>query len=73
MLNAKTALTFLKGVATKKAPMYVQFALAKGCNIKCLMCSVVENRTHEKELKLPEIDILASNLDKMGVSMINLS
>ena len=73
MLNAKTALTFLKGVATKKAPMYVQFALAKGCNIKCLMCSVVENRTHEKELKLPEIDILAHNLDKMGVSMIILT
>ena len=73
MINTKTALTFLKGVVTKKAPMYVQFALAKGCNIKCLMCSVVENRTHEKELNLLEIDTLAHNLDKMGVSMIILT
>jgi molybdenum cofactor biosynthesis enzyme MoaA len=73
MINTKTALTFLKGVVTKKSPMYVQFALAKGCNIKCLMCSVVENRSHEKELTLPEIDILAHNLDKMGVSMIILT
>jgi molybdenum cofactor biosynthesis enzyme MoaA len=34
---------------------------------------VVENRSHEKELTLPEIDILAHNLDKMGVSMIILT
>lgn len=73
MINTKTALTFLKGVVTKKSPMYVQFALAKGCNIKCLMCSVVENRSHEKELTLSDIDILAHNLDKMGVSMLILT
>ncbi|MBT3514567.1 MAG: radical SAM protein [Nitrospina sp.] len=73
MINTKTALTFLKGVVTKKSPMYVQFALAKGCNIKCLMCSVVENRSHEKELTLSDIDVLAHNLDKMGVSMLILT
>jgi MoaA/NifB/PqqE/SkfB family radical SAM enzyme len=73
MINTKTALTFLKGVVTKKSPMYVQFALAKGCNIKCLMCSVVENRSHEKELTLSNIDVLAHNLDKMGVSMLILT
>lgn len=73
MINVKTAKTFLKGVITKNAPMYVQFALSKGCNLKCQMCSAVESRKHEKELGLLEVEKLASILDKMGVSMIILT
>ena len=73
MINVKTAKTFLKGVITKNSPMYVQFAISKGCNLKCQMCSAVESRKHEKELGLPEIEKLASILDKMGVTMIILT
>jgi len=73
MINFRTAKTFLKGVITKKAPMYVQFALSKSCNLKCKMCSAVESRKHENELTLHEIEKLASILSHMGVCMIILT
>ena len=57
MLNAKTALTFLKGVATKKAPMYVQFALAIGITWAERDCSRLAHcirRSHLKSNEFPD-------------------
>lgn len=73
MINVKTAKTFLKAVVTKNAPMYVQFALSKTCNLKCKMCSAVESRKDEMELNLEEIKKIAEVLEKMQVALLILT
>lgn len=72
-MNLKTKLTMLKGVLTKRSPVYVQFALSKYCNLTCNMCKVVEARKGERELNLNEIKRLASVLNKLGAGIIILT
>jgi len=71
-MRLRSKLTCLKGAITKKAPMYVQFSIEKGCNLSCSMCSVVESRKHEKRLTLDDIKNIADQLVKMNVSLIVL-
>ena len=59
MLNKKSRNSIIRGVFTRKSPIYVQYALSKGCNLMCKMCGAVEARIHEKELTLDEIKVLA--------------
>lgn len=72
-MNLKTKLTMLKGVITKKSPIYVQFALSKYCNLRCSMCQAVEARKNERELNLDEIKKLASVLNRLGAGIIVLT
>ncbi|MFC1646146.1 radical SAM protein [Candidatus Omnitrophota bacterium] len=63
----------LKGIITKKSPIYVQFAVTKRCNLNCEMCASSISRKDEKELSLPEIKKLADVLDKLNVGVILLT
>jgi len=63
----------LKGVLTKKVPLYVQFAVTKRCNLRCQMCQTVESRKGEKELTLLEIDRIADILSEVGVGVLVLT
>lgn len=72
-MNLKTKLIMLKGLVTKRSPIYVQFALSKYCNLKCSMCQAVEARKNEKELNLAEIKRLSEVLNKLGVGIIILT
>lgn len=73
MLNKKSRNSIIRGIFTRKSPIYVQYALSKGCNLKCKMCGVVEARIHEKELNLNEIRLLADKLDKLKVGVLILT
>lgn len=73
MFTNKAKKAFIKGVFTKKVPLYVQFAVEKSCNFKCLMCDIVKARAKEETLNLEQIEEVAYKLDKLGVSMIILT
>ena len=73
MFSLRAKYHMLKGVLTRKVPLYVQFAVTKRCNLRCQMCQTVESRKNEKELTLPEIDRIADLLSEMGVGVLVLT
>lgn len=73
MANFKEKIRLLKGAISKKAPMYVQFAVSKNCDLKCRMCHAVESRKHENELTLAEIERLAEILAELDVGVLVLT
>ena len=73
MFSLKAKYHMLKGVLTKKIPLYVQFAVTKRCNLRCQMCQTVESRKGEKELTLQEIGRIADILSEMGVGILVLT
>ena len=72
-MNLRTKLSFIKGLITKRSPIYVQLAVSKNCNLRCLMCKAVESRKDESELSLEQIGKLAKVLKSMGVGIIVLT
>lgn len=72
-LTKKSHNAIIKGILTRKSPIYVQFAVSKACNLRCKMCGAVDARKHEKELDLDQIKQLADVLDKLGVGVLILT
>jgi len=72
-MNVRTKLALLRGVITKRSPVYVQFAVSKYCNLRCGMCRAVEARKNERELSLAEIGKLAKVLNKLGAAIVILT
>ena len=73
MLNRKTAISIIKGILTKKTPIYVQFAVTKRCNLGCEMCGIVKTWRKERELDLDEIERVAELLDELGTGVVILT
>lgn len=73
MFTTKTKIALIKGIITKKTPIYVQYAVTKNCNLKCGMCGSSLSRQQEKELSLPEISKIAGVLEKLKIGIILLS
>jgi len=73
MLNRKTLLSIVKGIVTKKTPIYVQFAVTKRCNLGCKMCGIVKTWRRERELDLDEIERVAEVLEKLGTGVVVLT
>lgn len=73
MLTNKTTLAIMKGVITKRSPIYVQFAFSKNCNLRCKMCGAVDARKNESNLNLEEIGQISDVLDKLGAGVIILT
>ena len=73
MFTKRTKKALIKGVLTKKSPIYVQFAVTKRCNLNCEMCASSVSRKDEKELSLPEIEKLADVLDALNIGVLLLT
>lgn len=73
MLTSKSSSAIIRGILTQKAPIYVQFAVNKNCNLKCKMCGAVEARKNERNLSLEEIKQLSNIINKIGVGVIVLT
>lgn len=72
-LTNKSFKAIAKGILTRKSPVYVQFAVSKGCNLQCKMCGAVEARKQERQLNLDEIERLSEILDEIGVGVLVLT
>lgn len=73
MFTQRTKKALIKGIITKKSPIYVQYAVTKRCNLNCKMCASSISRKQEKELTIPEIKKLAEVLDKLNIGIILLT
>ena len=73
MFTKRTKKALIKGILTKRSPIYVQYAVTKNCNLRCNMCASSLSRKEEDELTLPEIEKLADVLDKLNIGIILLT
>lgn len=83
MLTAKARLSIARdiiagwlsrvGVKIEKYPIYVQYAVTKRCNLRCRMCGAPQARAQERELSLPEIELLATRLARLGTGIVILT
>ncbi|NIO20615.1 MAG: radical SAM protein [Candidatus Aenigmarchaeota archaeon] len=73
MLTRKTASSILKGMLTKKTPIYVQFAVTKKCNLKCEMCGIVKSWKNERDLDLDDIKRIANVLSELNTGVVILT
>jgi len=73
MISRKTALSILKGVLTKKTPIYVQFAVTKRCDLNCRMCGIVKSWKNEKDLDLDDVERIADILDNLNTGVVILT
>lgn len=73
MFSRNTKISLLKGLITKRTPIYVQYAVTKNCNFKCRMCDSFLSRQDEKELSLSQIERLSDVLNRIGAGIILLT
>jgi len=70
MLTKKSTISIVKGILTKKSPIYVQLAVTKRCNLRCKMCGIVDSWKNEKDMSLDEIEKISDILDKLGTGVV---
>ena len=73
MFTKRTKAALIRGIITKRTPIYVQYAVTKNCNLRCRMCASSISRSQERELSLPEIIKLADVLDRLHAGVILLT
>lgn len=73
MFTLNTYKSIIKAILTKKSPYYVQFYINGKCNLKCRQCNIVETNSRVTEMNLPEIEVVAKNLKKIGGAIVLLT
>ena len=73
MFTINTKLSILKALITKKSPYYIQYYINGQCNLMCKQCNIVETNSGLKNATLEEIDMIASNIRKIGGGIVLLT
>jgi len=55
-----------------KRPIYVQFYITSRCNLACEQCSIIHADAKHQEMNIEQINKVAENLKKIGVTIILL-
>tara|TARA_A100001011_G_scaffold300581_1_gene313940 strand:+ start:386 stop:1552 length:1167 start_codon:yes stop_codon:yes gene_type:complete len=72
IFNLKQKLSLAKQVITKSSPIYVQFYITSRCNLACEQCNIIYGDAKHEEMNIEQIDLVAENLKKIGVSIVLL-
>ena len=71
IFNLKQKINIAKNVIAKK-PLYVQFYITSRCNLTCEQCSIIYADAKHQEMNIKQINQVAENLKKIGVSIVLL-
>ncbi len=55
-----------------KRPIYVQFYITARCNLACEQCSIIHADAKHQEMNIDQINKVAENLKKIGVTIVLL-
>tara|TARA_Y100000590_G_scaffold8025_1_gene10126 strand:- start:16987 stop:18138 length:1152 start_codon:yes stop_codon:yes gene_type:complete len=72
IFNLKQKINLAKNVITKSAPLYVQFYITARCNLACEQCNIIYADAKHQEMNIFQINEVAENLKKIGVSIVLL-
>ncbi len=73
MTSCRSLFSVLRGVVTKRNPVYVQVAVTKRCNLRCKMCSIMESWKNQKEMSLDELENVALVLRRLNAGVVVLT
>ena len=72
IFNLSQKVKIAKNVITKSAPLYVQFYITARCNLACEQCNIIYADAKHQEMNIKQINQVAENLKKIGVSIVLL-
>ena len=71
IFSLKQKVNLAKNVLFKK-PIYVQFYITSRCNLACEQCSIIHADAKHQEMNIDQINKVAENLKKIGVTIVLL-
>ena len=72
IFNLKQKINLAKQAITKSSPIYVQFYITSRCNLACQQCNIIYGDAKHQEMNINQIELVAENLKKIGVSIVLL-
>ena len=72
IFSIKQKFNLAKNAITKSAPVYVQFYITSRCNLACEQCNIIYADAKHQEMNIAQINKLAENLKKIGVTVVLL-
>ncbi len=73
LFSWRTKVRLARSVITKNHPVYVQFYVTARCNLDCEQCNIIYANSDVTEVSLADVERIADNLDKIGVSIVLLT
>jgi MoaA/NifB/PqqE/SkfB family radical SAM enzyme len=73
MIMSRSMFRVLRGLATKKNPVYVQVAVTKRCNLKCMMCNIINFWKDQKDMTLQDLEQVADVLRDLNTGIVVLT
>lgn len=71
IFNFRQKLNLIKNTVLKK-PVYVQYYITARCNLACEQCNIIYADAKHEEMSLQQINLMADNMKKIGVSIVLL-
>ena len=71
IFSLKQKINLVKNVIVK-APVYVQFYITSRCNLACEQCNIIYADAKHQEMNIKQINQVAENLKKIGVTIVLL-
>ena len=72
IFNIKQKINLAKQAILKSSPIYVQFYITSRCNLACEQCNIIYADAKHQEMNIDQIERVAENLKKIGVSIVLL-
>lgn len=73
MMASRAMLSVLRGILTRKNPVYVQVAITRRCNLRCRMCSIMDSWKPQKEMSLQDLERVALVMRSLNAGVIVLT
>jgi MoaA/NifB/PqqE/SkfB family radical SAM enzyme len=73
MFNIWTKARLARSLLLKNYPIYVQYYITARCNLACEQCNIIYSNADVREATIEEVEKIADNLAKIGVSVVLLT
>ncbi len=73
MFNLATKVRLARSLLLKNNPIYVQYYVTARCNLACEQCNIIYSNADVREATIEEVNRIAANLAKIGVSVVLLT
>ncbi|MBM4367402.1 MAG: radical SAM protein [Deltaproteobacteria bacterium] len=61
-----------QGFLTRKVPVYAHYGITHRCNLTCKMCGIWRYGNRKEELELPQIQMMAERMRRLGVVQLSI-
>lgn len=73
MFSLRTSARLARSLLLKTHPIYVQYYITARCNLACEQCNIIYSNADMREANIDEVNNIAENLSRIGVSVVLLT